>query len=722
MEADWTHVLMRDEDLYTGYPYAAITRRANKTARIALEMINTETTIDEYNHPYIDLINNSKTFTPYQFWRDISTFLDLKGVYYLMVIRAFNDEMGVGAVKEFKLLNPYNIRRVMSSDSLEVAGYIENRKGNQREIPKEMIIPMWELNPFNEDKPFSMIDALRENQFTLKTAGDYTRHSLKHNINAPGIVSTDVLLTPENFENFKSRIKGHTQGEPLFGNGSGAIQWQSMNVELSKAALTEIQNINRESLFAVSGNSKTTMGIEESGTTRDTARLQRDLNTEDHILPRIQLIIDALNLDYKNMYPVEFAKSKANIIVRSPLSTDYIGDALMADAKTKEFELYKTLISSKVPAEIASDYVMGEIDIDSVGDIEIPAPVTPLYPDGTPKEIPQDSKEEIDEPVLNQLDEQTQGQVNRQEGSLKNAIVNIEEQLVVAAMNKVPKVMNKFDSKSDIVTKEERQEAVDEMTLVLTAFYGIMLNLRGKEVMRKRVGEYALKGNFKLDRTAKEYIAGIAEKVTDSHINTVLDEILTTARDASLQGLTVPEIQSAIKTTYNETIVTTRAKTVARTETNRAFTRAQYEADRQFIEQNDLTGRAYKKWVTRSGHPCSECLALEAAGEIPFDLPFVDLNGENSAEQFETVEAGNLHPNCACEYLLIIHPVENGLKVLEEKYAEMDKRTKEAKQLLEDIQAERLTLETEKQEVSKKEVEIEKQFSELDKILDDQLK
>ena len=32
----------------------------------------------------------------------------------------------------------------------------------------------------------------------------------------------------------------HTKGEPIFGNGGGAISWNSMQTELSKAALKKM--------------------------------------------------------------------------------------------------------------------------------------------------------------------------------------------------------------------------------------------------------------------------------------------------------------------------------------------------------------------------------------------------------------------------------------------------------------------------------------------------
>ena len=45
MTPDWTQVQMDDRDVYTGYGYAAINRRANAVARMALEDVRTKSIV-----------------------------------------------------------------------------------------------------------------------------------------------------------------------------------------------------------------------------------------------------------------------------------------------------------------------------------------------------------------------------------------------------------------------------------------------------------------------------------------------------------------------------------------------------------------------------------------------------------------------------------------------------------------------------------------------------
>lgn len=374
---DWSKVVMSDNELYTGYPYAAINNRANSIVEMSENNLktNAEPSIIKaakdkqkvVEHPYLELIEDSLDFSDTDFWYDISTYLDLEGVYYILAVRNVDGDR-VGNVQEFKLLNPYEVRRIRSKETGKVGGYIETREGMIREIPTQMIIDIRALNPFSRDKPYAMTDAAKDSQFTLKQAGDYTRHSLKNNMAAPGIISTDILLEPEMFTNFVSRVTNQEKGLPLFGNGAGAISWDSMQIDLDKTGLKDINEINRSALFAVSGVSKTMMAIEESGTTRETAKVQKDLFTELHIIPQMRRIINALNQDYKRYYQSDYQKNKYKIYIDNPLGSDR--DAEIKDIKIRDesYKLYDTLVGAGYDRELASKYACGEITLEELGD------------------------------------------------------------------------------------------------------------------------------------------------------------------------------------------------------------------------------------------------------------------------------------------------------------------------------------------------------------------
>lgn len=378
---DWSQVEMSDQDMYTGYSYAAIKKRANRASVLGKRFLYTigspkaeeaaRKAERELEHPYLHLIKKSKEFSQRKFWHDISTYLDLEGVYYLMAVRAISDNTDgtkkVGAVQKFVMLNPYQVRRVIKESDGTVGGYIESRNGMYREIPKEMIIEIRLLNPFNQDEAFSMTDAAKESQFTLKQSGDYTRHAIKGNINAPGAITTDVVLEDNIFDNFVSRIKNHSKGEPIYGNGAGAINWQSMQIDLDKAGLDKINEINRAILFSVSGTSKTMMGIEESGTGREVSKTQKDDFTENAVMPQIEDIIDALNLDYRRWYP-EWEEDEYEIVLDNPLESDREAELKDIEIRERKIEVRETLISMGYEYDVAARYAEGEVTITELGE------------------------------------------------------------------------------------------------------------------------------------------------------------------------------------------------------------------------------------------------------------------------------------------------------------------------------------------------------------------
>lgn len=397
MPSTWTTPEITDEDFYTGYGFAVVNKRANRSVVLGKKFLFTDATEDIIQkandkgtrvvHPYLSLIRDSVDFAERDFWYDISTYLDLEGIYYLMAVRTVSGSGKVGNIQKFSLLNPYWVRAVVNKDG-DLGGYVENNPSKgQREIPKEMIIPIKLLNPFDPSKPYSLADAARDSQFTIKQANDFARESINGNLNAPGILSSAIELPDDQFDNFVSRIKDHSRGEPLFGNGAGTVTWVDMQADLDKAALDKINSINRDALLAVSGTSKSGMGVEEAGAGREVSRTQKDDFTENAIMPQIENIIDALNLDYRKFYNDQYTKNKYVISLDNPLETDRDAESKDVEIRDAEFKLLESLIAAGYDYDIASKYAKGLISITDLGEPSNPkAPVTEPTPpvDTTP--------------------------------------------------------------------------------------------------------------------------------------------------------------------------------------------------------------------------------------------------------------------------------------------------------------------------------------------------
>lgn len=730
MVQDWSQVLMDDQSNYTGFMYSAINNRGNSVAQLAEGNLFTDADqglLDAASkaeetllHPYLIKIDESDSFSNYKFWYGISAFLDLAGVYYLMAIRGAgtlaNGDKYASPIKEFKLLNPFDIKRVVNKDTGEFGGYAEQRDGKYRVIPADMIIEIKKFNPFSWTEPYSTAEAAKDAQFTLKQSSDFARHAIQKNINSPGIVTigdSDLMVSQEDFKNFKSRILGHEKGEPIFGMGSGALQWNAMQIDLDKAALPDISEINLNALIAVTGNSKTMFGIEQSGVTRDTAKIQKDLFVANHIMPQLQLIIDALNMDYQRNYPEEYAVNKFRIKIDSPLKTDRDAELKDSEIKTANIELYTSLISKGYDPEIAAKFVEGKIDLETLSDAAPDPEEVPPVDEGKDKDdkdkkddsktdddADKDEKEEnartskknlqvVENPKKvikkNAAEEDRAGIIQQQQASLQNAVVNLEAEMVATAIRRIQAKQAKATNAEgddpenlsfaddELITKAEQREFQKDLAIVLAAFYGIVFLLWTPKVANDRLKEFQRTGTFKLDAVAKQKIKEIAKKSSTSHVKTVNDTILKEVRKQAATGASQQQIISKITEKYANEISETRAKAIARTETNRAFTMSQYEYDRQFIAQNKdwlkAEGKkAYKQWLVRSDNPCSFCLSLQARGAIPFDEPFADIGdtlsvtsedekGNSKVQKlvvsFDTPQAGNLHVNCGCGYTLI---------------------------------------------------------------------
>lgn len=670
---DWSQTIISDEDMYTGYSFAAINNRANATAQLATEHLMTKASrniMDKAKqdeepivHPYLDLIDESPTFSNYKFWYDISTYMDLEGIYYLMAVRNRSASL-TGEIQEFKLLNPFEIKRVINEKTKELGGYVEHRDGLVREIPTHMIIELPRLNPFSRTEPYSIADASKDSQYTLKQASDHTRHTIQKNISSPGIVTVndeELALDPNRFENFKARVMGKQRGEPIFGAGKGSITWDDMQIDLDKSALDKVNDVNLNSLIAVTGNSKTMFGIEQSGVTRETAKIQKDNFMSNHVIPQLQLIIDALNQDFKVNYPTDYESKQYRMFIDSPLKTDRDAEIKDADIRAKNYETYTALVNAGYDAEMAGKYVQGDVELVDLGEPKNPPePVTP-----EPIEDREESHDSHVEAIHNQLDEQEQGIVTQQQGTLENAVKNIEKDLTLKVLKKVQK--NQFDTEEDIIYKTDRNESEKELTQVLQAFYLVIIPLYGRRFANRRAKEFGKIGTFNTNSDIRRYIKEIAVKASQSHVKTVLDDLLKAVQQAALEGKTQAEMINEVTSKYTD-IAKSRAKAISRTETNRAFTQAQYQADKQFIVDNGLENRAYKKWQTRSGNPCPLCQEMASRPPVPFKNDFLEFgselvvtyedNGKTKVVKqnidYEPLEAGNLHTNCSCNYILIV--------------------------------------------------------------------
>lgn len=795
MPQTWSTPQINDQDFYTGYGFAVINKRANRSVVLGKKFLYTdasEAIIKKSNetnvtvtHPYLSLIRSSVDFSERDFWYNVSTYLDLEGVYYLMAVRTVTNNGTVGNIQKFSLLNPYHVRQVINSKG-ELGGYVENSGEMQRDIPKEMIIPITLLNPFDDRKAYSLADAARDSQFTLKQANDFAREAIDGNLNSPGILSSAIELPDDQFDNFVSRVKNHGRGEPLFGNGAGTVSWVNMQTDLDKAALDKINSINRDVLLAISGLSKTGVGVEESGTGREVSRTQKDDFTENAIMPQIENIIDSLNLDYRKYYATEYKNNKYTILLDNPLETNRDAEQADIDIRDSQFTLMQSLVADGYSNEIASKYAKGEIDITALGE---PTPVVPVTPPVVPPTTPA-----VDTPATPPVTPANSGkdkQVNVYEGyavpviqyledianqvdplSEKSSVIySIEEpadqsssssktfkidhisemnNLLVAIIDEnsfiklaefnenadrvaiISKLNKRYKNQPVAVKKKidlehkcsshtielvknaafDKQDQIDSSTYQLMTsakaaeqnlfdwYNGELLNgvtnphptdmTQFENFMEMPFAVwftvmFPIFASYRLAKTSadlgindplpvvamtedvKNMISDFAKRESVSHMGTIRNDIENALAIIRAQTSDPQEARQMFQLAF-EAIQSRRAIAIASNAADRIFNFSQYEADLQFLTRANLVNQAYKVLFSLTGAPCSICASIIAAtnaAPIPFTSAFANMGqtieGEDGLKMtfnYEQIEAGNVHPNCHCAYMLIIKPAE----------------------------------------------------------------
>lgn len=794
MAPRWTTPEIGDRDFYTGYGFAVINKRANRSVVLGKNFLYTdakEDVIAKANedgrsiiHPYLDLIRSSIDFAERDFWYDISTYLDLEGIYYLMAVRTVRGNR-VGNVQKFSLLNPYNVRQVVDAKG-NLGGYVEQRGNMQRQIPKEMIIPIRLLNPFDNDKAYSLADAARDSQYTLKQANDFAREAIDGNLNAPGILSSAIELPDDQFDNFVERVKNHGRGEPLFGNGSGTINWVDMQTDLDKAALDKINSINRDTLLAISGLSKTGVGVEESGTGREVSRTQKDDFTENAVMPQIENIIDALNLDYRRYYEEEWKRHQYSISLSNPLETNKDAEQADVDIRDSQFELMQTMVDKGYSTDIASKYAKGLIDITDIGEpTEKQEPNEMIEVDET-KDAPSDANGdsgigEVDStkddkskseykayeaypiPVLqylgedaSQIDPLTEnGSVIHLEEPVKMARIDHVEGIsdrvvakfsngtsvelahlkpgadsaaIVAKLNKYyrgqpvaikgeakspnpkdhlhrennfyevvknaafdeiiePTTRNLLESVSVAEEKlfswyeqqisdgnlsphpTELEEWISGLSMPFAVYFTVMFPIYARyqaDMTAKTLGIEDDMPVIALTEDMKQQINDFSRKEATSHINTVNTDLQNALAKITASTSDIDEIKQQFALAFDD-IQKRRAEAIANNASARIFRFSGYEADKQLLTRSDMLKTAYKQLYSMSGDPCEICTALIAETEadpIPFEDEFVHLGqtieagNKKMTFDYESIEAGGIHPGCRCSYRLILSDVD----------------------------------------------------------------
>lgn len=386
-------VNIEPQHLYRGYGYGIIKSIANTGIVTAEENVRTTCsslqrellakTDAQIEHPYKKLWQNSPYFSEYEFWKKYFTYIQLKGEFYIYMNRTKlsgseryrkGTHNLTGKTAYMKIINPYEMQPHEYDEEGNVKTWLRTIKAANatgkdlvQKIPAYQIIRIAEDDPWNDNQPYSLLDATKENLYTLENAKDYTRHALVNNINTPGMLSVNgEFATQEEFDNYVAMLRNHEEGEMIIAAGNAETQFQDMNQNLDGASQEKIRAIERDEIFVTAGASKSVLGIETSGLTRDVAATQKLTFVERTVVPYIKLMLETLNYDYRVNYAGDFMIDKYILRVTNPSIGDKAQEEKELEIREQEYAMVQKFVDRGYTRKSAAQYVRGEIDVEQL--------------------------------------------------------------------------------------------------------------------------------------------------------------------------------------------------------------------------------------------------------------------------------------------------------------------------------------------------------------------
>lgn len=587
-----------NEDLtIQGWMNAALTVRADSFAEFCEDNIITESNSDiSKYHLYLQLIENSTTVSEFEFWRDAISDYDIYGEVFFFMLRrvVYEDEhtyvngklkkpkvTHIGLPTAIEIIDAKNMK-VLKNSLGEIVGYRERIDStHKREFLPEQIVHVMNHHPLDKKKPYSIYEAAKAYQYTINKGTEFAQSALINNMNTPGILSTAEILNDDEYDNLISRINSHEPGKAIVTDGTGNLTYTPITQSIDSASLPSLTEISRQTIFAVTGTSKTILGIEESGVTRETSRVQDKKFIKRTIAPIARRIISALNFDFRVNYTETYKNDAVRLAIKSiydPIETQ------------ERFETQKTLfdditeiIYSGYTKESAEDFMNGDI---SFSDLELDAEDAQdideeqedieedADSENTSQKSPEDTREtgdeqkgNITESSLRKIDlENQQSEMHNhtnsddfhlkalklhmnEKGELDEYGQMVEKKILKAKKNLLNEIrsaqmeairtadtrlaVNAFDYK-DIRTEEQEQSVFDKIFNALKKYWLVLLPLIGKERLAEDELTTGLKEQVNLlgTKSVKDYIVEASQKAAESHTNTIYHTILESANKA----------------------------------------------------------------------------------------------------------------------------------------------------------------------------------------------
>lgn len=580
-----------------GWMYAALNTRSDAFGEFCEENIVSESEKQENPyHPYLKLIEESKEIPEYEFWKKAISNYDNYGLIYFFVLRRVVKDKD-GTIQHIGLPTKINILSSPKITALthdgKIVGYKEQIDAtHKREFAPEQIIRVINPHPRNQDEPYSIYEAAKDYQYTINKGTEFAQNALINNINTPGILSTSEVLNDEEYDNLISRINSHEPGKAIVTDGTGNLTYTSISQSLDQAALPTLTELSRQTIFAVTGTSKTILGIEESGVTRDTSKVQDKKFIKRAIAPVAKRIISAFNFDYRVRYPELYKQNGVKMVIKSIYDATETSEQF--DVQKKLFDDITEIVYSGYTKESAEKFMYGDIsftdleldaeDAQDIEDEQDDIDENPEEPEKTEEQEENDGSEKTlqhihienqesemhnhtssddyymkalkfhvnEQGELDEYGKSVENKIKQAKNNLLKEIRTIQLQAIRESSSKLS--VNAFDYE-DIRTEEQEDTIYNKIKNALRKYWFLILPLIGKErVVEDKNSIKILKEdnpdlteeeiqerneeikkaevNLLGTKKVKDYIEQASEKAAKSHTNTIYKTILDAVNKA----------------------------------------------------------------------------------------------------------------------------------------------------------------------------------------------
>ena len=580
-----------------GWMYAALNTRSDAFGEFCEENIVSESEKQENPyHPYLKLIEESKEIPEYEFWKKaISNYDNYGSIYFFILRRVVKDKDGtiqhVGLPTKINILNSSRIT-ALTHDG-KIVGYREQIDAtHKREFAPEQIIRVINPHPRNQDEPYSIYEAAKDYQYTINKGTEFAQNALINNINTPGILSTSEVLNDEEYDNLISRINSHEPGKAIVTDGTGNLTYTSISQSLDQAALPTLTELSRQTIFAVTGTSKTILGIEESGVTRDTSKTQDKKFIKRAIAPVAKRIVSAFNFDYRVRYPELYKQNGVKMVIKSIYDAAETSEQF--DVQKKLFDDITEIVYSGYTKESAEKFMYGDIsftdleldaeDAQDIEDEQDDIDENPEEPEKTEEQEENDGSEKTlqhihienqesemhnhtssddyymkalkfhvnEQGELDEYGKSVENKIKQAKNNLLKEIRTIQLQAIRESSSKLS--VNAFDYE-DIRTEEQEDTIYNKIKNALKKYWFLILPLIGKErvvedknsikilkednpelteeeIQEKNEEIKKAEVNLLGTKKVKDYIEQVSEKAAKSHTNTIYKTILDAVNKA----------------------------------------------------------------------------------------------------------------------------------------------------------------------------------------------